>query len=652
MPYDQATTILAIHSPLGPDAIALAGFRGEERISSLFWFELDLVSEERAIDFSSIISQGVTAVIRLSSGGARYVHGIISRFRQASRAHVGGSEPRTAYRAELRPWLWFLTKTKDSRIFQGKSVPEIVKQVFDDFGFPDYTDELTGTYDPREYCVQYQETAFDFVSRLLEDEGIYYYFRHENGKHTLVLADDSAGNSPCPELGPVRYVGAVESSTRGEDAMTACELIEEVVPGSYAITDYDFKAPRTSLLSEASGNDPKLAIFEYPGGYVDKSAGDALATRRMEAEEAAVRRISGNTLCRSLTAGHTFQLIQHERDDVNGEYMLVAVTHRASNDEYQNSFAAVPKGTPFRPPRVTQRPVIPGAQTAIVVGKSGEEIWTDEFGRIKVQFHWDRYGKNDENSSCWIRVAQGWAGRGWGSWFLPRIGQEVVVSFLGGDPDRPLCTGAVYNAEQVVPYALPGEQTKSTLLSRSSKEGAAGNELRFEDRKDSEELYMHAQKDMVVEVENDWTIRVQHDQSITVGNDHDLSVDNDQTVSVTKNRVVTIEEGNDALTVSKGNLAIEVSQGNESHAVKGKRDLVVEGSETHVNKSDFSHEVKGNYVLKVKGNLVIEAKTVTFKSEQSMKLKAGQSLTGESGSDLTLKGGGKVTVKGSEVKNN
>jgi type VI secretion system secreted protein VgrG len=337
---------------------------------------------------------------------------------------------------------------------------------------------------------------------------------------------------------------------------------------------------------------------------------------------------------------------------VNGAYLLLAVTHSADNDEYQNSFEAMPREIPFRPARVTPRPIIAGAQTAVVVGKSGEEIWTDELGRIKVQFHWDRYGKRDENSSCWIRVAQSWAGKGWGSWFLPRIGQEVVVSFLGGDPDRPLCTGSVYNAEQTVPYALPGEQTKSTLLSRSSKDGSAGNELRFEDRKGSEELYMHAQKDMVVEVENDATIGIKHDQSITIDRDQTLSVGGDQTISVAKSRVVTVEKGDELLTVSKGNRAIDVSKGSESHAVKGTRELSVEGDETHANKGNFTQEVKGNYVLRVKGNLVIEAKTVTLKSEQAMNLKAGKALKGESGADLTLKAGGKAAIKGSEVKNN
>ncbi|AUX27881.1 hypothetical protein SOCEGT47_084810 [Sorangium cellulosum] len=652
MPYSQAKTILALHSPLGPDALALVRIHGEERLSGLFRFELDLLSEERAIDFSSIVGQGVTAVIRLSSGGARRIHGVVTRFRQAGRVHVDGAKPRTAYRAEIHPWLWFLTRTTDSRIFQDRSVPDIVKQIFDDLGFSDYRDELTGTYAPREVCVQYQETAFQFVSRLLEEEGIYYYFQHEDGKHTLVLGDDSAGNPRCPELGDVRHVGAAESSTRDEDAMTDCELIEEVVAGSYAATDYNYKSPGTSLLSQASGDRSQLALFEYPGGYADKGAGDAIVTRRIEAEEAVARRLVGSSFCRAFTAGHAFQLVQHERGDVNGAYLLLAVTHSADNDEYQNSFEAMPREIPFRPARVTPRPIIAGAQTAVVVGKSGEEIWTDELGRIKVQFHWDRYGKRDENSSCWIRVAQSWAGKGWGSWFLPRIGQEVVVSFLGGDPDRPLCTGSVYNAEQTVPYALPGEQTKSTLLSRSSKDGSAGNELRFEDRKGSEELYMHAQKDMVVEVENDATIGIKHDQSITIDRDQTLSVGGDQTISVAKSRVVTVEKGDELLTVSKGNRAIDVSKGNESHAVKGTRELSVEGDETHANKGNFTQAVEGNYVLRVKGNLVIEAKTVTLKSEQAMNLKAGKALKGESGADLTLKAGGKAAIKGSEVKNN
>ncbi|EYF02876.1 type VI secretion system Vgr family protein [Chondromyces apiculatus] len=652
MPYAQDNTILAIATPLGANEVYLISLRGEERVSGLFRFDLDLASPERALDFAALVGQGVTVTIRLSAGGARVLHGVVTRLRQAGRVHAGGGEPQTIYRAEVHPWLWFLTRTTDSRIFQEKSVPDIVKQVFDDLGFADYKDGCTGSYQPREYCVQYQETAFDFVSRLLEEEGIYYYFTHEDGKHTLVLADDSGGSLPCPDLAEVRYVSAAESSTRDEDVMTECELTQEVVAGAWAATDYNFQTPETSLLSEAAGEDPKLALFEYPGGYPDKGAGDAIAPKRIEAEEAVQKRLVGASFCRAFIPGHTFKLTLHDRDDANAEYLLLGVVHTADNDDYQNTFEALPKEKAYRPPRLTPKPSIPGAQTAVVVGKGGEEMWVDEHGRIKVQFHWDRYGQKDENSSCWIRVAQGWAGQGWGIWFLPRIGQEVVVAFLGGDPDRPLVTGAVYNATQTLPYGLPGEQTKSTILSRSSKEGSAGNELRFEDKKDSEELYMHAQKDMSVEVENDWTIAVKHDQSITIDNDQTLAVGNDRTVTVAQNQTTTVEEGDYSLTVSKGNRTVDVSKGNEAHSVKGTRDVSVEGAETHANKANFTHDVKGNYVLKVKGNLVIEAKSVTIKSEKAMTLKSGDALKGEAAKDITLKGGGKVTIKGSEVKAN
>ena len=288
----------------------------------------------------------------------------------------------------------------------------------------------------------------------------------------------------------------------------------------------------------------------------------------------------------------------------------------------------------------------------MVVGKKGEEIWTDQYGRIRVHFYWDRLGKKDDKSSCWMRVAQGWAGKGWGAFFLPRIGQEVIVSFLGGDPDRPIVTGSVYNAEQTVPYGLPGAQTKSTILGRSTKNGNAGNEIRFEDLKGSEELYEHAQKDMVFVVEHDWTISVHHDKTETIDHDDTLSVGNDQTVTVTKNRTVTVEEGNQSLTVEKGNRSIDVSKGNETHSVKGKRDVSVVGAETHANKANFTHQVEGNYVLQVKGNLVIEAKTVLIKTEKDMTLKSGKALKSEAAGDVSTKADGKVSVKGSEVKLN
>jgi type VI secretion system secreted protein VgrG len=633
MAYPQANTILAITTPFGADAVLCVRFFGEERISGLFRFDLEMISPERSLDFDTIVGQGVTVKVKRADGKVRHFHGIVTRFLQAGRA---GKQ--TSYRAEIHPKLWLLTKTRDSRIYQNKSVPDIVKAVLSEHGVTDVKDQLTGSYDPRDYCVQHQESAFNFVSRLLEDEGIYYYFEHTDGKHTLVLADDSANSPPCEDLAAVRYIGDSEATALPDDAVIECTLEQRVVVGRYAATDYNFEMPDTSLLVDADGKAGKPEVFEYPGGHKEKGPGESRAKVRIEAEEALKKRLSGRSVCRAFCPGHTFKMKEHERDDVNDDYVVRQVVHSATGQTYTNTFEGFPKSIPFRPPRLTPKPVVYGAQTAVVVGKSGEEIWTDEFGRIKVQFFWDRKGKKDDKSSCFIRVAQGWAGKGWGAFFLPRVGQEVIVSFLDGDPDRPLVTGSVYNASQTVPYALPDNQTKSTVLSRSSKEGSAGNEIRFEDKKDSEEIYVHAQKDMVFEVENDWTITVKHDESRTVKND----------------RKAKIEEGNDSLEVTKGNRTIDVKKGNETHNVKGKRTLEIVDNEAHTNKGNFDHKVKGNYTLKIDGDLVIEAKNITIKAQQAVTMKAGMDFKTEAGMnmvhkagmDLKLDGGMNVDAKG------
>lgn len=618
MAFTQANTILQITTPFGADKLLLTRMHAEERVSTPYRIDLEMVSAESALDFKKILGEGVTVKLLLAGGKARFFHGIVTRFVQTGRAGK-----LTSYRAEVHPKLWLLGKTRDSRIFQKKKVPEIVKGILSDHGVSPVEDKLKGSYTAREYCVQYEESDLDFISRLLEDEGIYYYFKHDDGKHTLVLGDDPSAHAPCPNLAKAKFRGEVSPALAEEDIVVECAVEQQVIVGSYALSDYNFEMPSTSLLAKVDGKSPKLKVYEYPGVYDQKSAGEDRAKLRLEAEEALETRAVGSSYVRVMSAGHTFKLTEHDRPDANVEYALVSVSHVVTGQEYVNTFEAIPKATPFRPPRVTPRPVIHGGQTALVVGKSGEEIFTDKYGRIKVHFFWDRLGKKNEESSCWVRVAQGWAGKGWGAVFLPRIGQEVVVSFLGGDPDRPLITGSVYNAEQTVPYALPGEMTKSTIMSRSSKKGSKGNELRFEDKKDSEEVFLHAEKD----------------QLFTVKNDYVTEVGNDMTTTVKKGkRTATVEEGDETLTVKKGNRTVKVEKGDETHSVKGKRDLKVEGDQTQETKGDWSGKVKGGYTLKVDGDLTIDCKG-------SVTIKAGQSITIKSGTDLTCKAGTALTCK-------
>jgi type VI secretion system secreted protein VgrG len=593
--YIQDNLKLKVSTPLGPNKLLLRSFRGEERISGLFQFTLEMVSEDNAIDFKSIVGKAVTVTLTLGNDVEHHLNGIVGRFVQEET-----NLRLTRYFADIHPWLWLLTKTTDCRNFQNKSTPEILEAVFSDLGFTDFRNDLKKTYDRREYCVQYNESAFNFVSRLMEEEGIFYHFEHVADKHTLVLGDDADAHKTCPglESTPVCFRHSLMDHTQ-DLAVTRCLVEEQVVSGSFAHDDYNFETPNTDLKVESQSDSPAFRVYEYPGGFLKKGAGEKRADMRLDALEHPKKVIRGDSFVRAFVAGHKFQLKDHYRADVNQTYVLEAVSHAATQESYTNSFTAFPADTAFRPPRLTAKPRIAGTQTAIVVGKAGEEIWTDKYGRVKVQFHWDQLGKKDENSSCWIRVDYGWAGKQWGGIFLPRIGQEVIVSYLEGDPDCPLITGAVYNSEQPVPYTLPDEQTKSTVKTNSSKGGNGFNEIRFEDKKDSEELYFHAQKDQNIVVEHDRTKKIL----------------NNETNEIKKDRSTTIQEGNDTYTVAKGNRAFKVDTGNETYDVKGKRDLTVTGNETHTNNANFTHTITGNYSLKVTGNLTIEtAGTLTLKS--------------------------------------
>jgi len=639
MAFAQTGQYLSISTPLGADKLLLRAMHGEERISGLFHFSLEMQSEEKALDFSKVVGKSATVTIALADGTSRYVNGIVGRFVQ------GGSDARfTTYYAELHPWLWLLTMSADCRIYQNKSVPDIVTALFTELGFTDYKNSATGTHNAREYCVQYNETAFAFVSRLLEEEGIFYFFEHADGKHTLVLADASSAFADCPGAATVDY-GAY-GSWEQQNVVTGCTIEEAVIPGSFAVDDFGFETPSTDLMgssdSTVATNGSKRRIYEYPGGFTKKDAAEGLAKLRMEEHEGPRKLLRGTSVCRAFVSGTKTTLQKHYRDDANAAYVLAHVSHSATANDYANSFEAFPADVVFRPRRLTRKPSIPGTQTAIVVGKSGEEIWTDQYGRVKVQFHWDQKGKSDENSSCWIRVAQGWAGKAWGAMFLPRIGQEVVVSFLEGDPDRPLITGSVYNAEQTVPYALPGEQTKSTIKSNVSKDGGGFNEIRFDDKKDSEEIFVQAQKELNTVVRNNETHKVGFEKK-DKGN---------QTIDVYNDRTVTVDQGNEKLQVKTGNREVLVDTGNETHKVKGTRTLEVTGAETHTNKDNFDQKVAGNFTLKVDGDLTIQATgKITIKSTGDMALSSSAAVSAKATTDLKLEALNVSTKATADLKN-
>jgi len=623
----MADVFVTITTPAGKD-LTLHGFRGEEGLSSLFRLELDLISKNKELDFKKMLGKSATLKIGLKDKSDRYLNGIITRFTQAETDGVY-----THYRAELRPWLSLLALTADNRIFQNKTTPEILEAVFSDLGFTDFKNSLKGVYAPREYCVQYHESTLSFVLRLMEDEGIFYFFTHEDGKHTLVLGDDSDAYPDIP--GDAEVPLGVHPEL---EPITECFFEERVITNEFSMTDYNFEVPTTDLFVKTGGGDPKLGWYEYPGIYAKKDEGDSRAKLRIEAREHPSKALHGRGHCRSLVSGHKWKLSGHQRAELNQEYVAYALRHEGTVHTYENRFEAFPASLLFRPPQITPWPRIAGSQTALVVGKSGEEIWTDKYGRIKVQFHWDRLGKKDENSSIWIRVSHSWAGKGYGTIFIPRIGQEVVVSFLDGNPDRPLVTGVVYNAQQTVPYALPDNQTRSTLKTNSSKGGGGDNELRFEDKKDSEEIFLHAQKDFNQVVENDKTTEVKNDEKITVKHDQTIEVENDQKLTVKKNRTTEISEGDDALTVKKGKYTVNVDEGDSALTFKGKLDAEVHKEETHTNKKKFTHEVDDEYVLTIKKDLKIEVdgdikivckKSISMEGKGGIKIESGQDLVSE-----------------------
>ncbi len=523
------------------------------------------------------------------------------------------------------------------------STPDIVQQILQNNGFDQGTDfkiSTAGTYGLREYCVQYNETSLNFVSRLLEEEGIFYYFEHSDGSHVLVLADHPSDCPVCVNLSTANFVTETSRAWLETDIVTSAGMEEIVVPKTFQLTDYDFTSPASSLLSTVSGTGTG-SLYEYPGLYTTKDDGDARVKIRLDEAQSLQKTLWGESICRTFRSGQKFTLAQHPLDALNADYVLHSVSHSGAHNRYSNSFSGFPADAAFRPPRAAAKPRIHGTQTAVVVGKSGEEIWTDQYGRIKVQFYWDQVGKNDENSSCWIRVAQGWAGKNWGATWLPRIGQEVVVAFLDGNPDRPLVVGSVYNGQQPVPYALSDQQTKSTIKSSSSKGGSGFNEIRFEDKAGSEEVYMHAQKDMTVEILNDLTWTVSHNETATVTND----------------RSATISQGNELLTVSQGNRSTTVSQGNDTLTIsQGTRTVSVTGSESHTSKNGFTHEVTGDFTLKVTGSITIQATGgITIKSGTSLEIDAGTSLTLQAGTSLTGNAGTSLSLAGSvsaELKGN
>jgi type VI secretion system secreted protein VgrG len=628
--FTQASRALRIDTPLGSDTLLLRSFSGQEGVSQLFRFQLELLSENDSISFDSIVGKKVTVHLQILDS-ERGFNGFISRFSQGRR-----DENLTYYRAEMVPWLWFLTRKADCRIFQHKTAPDIIKKVFEDLGFQDFQFRLYGSFRPRDYCVQYRETNFNFVSRLMEEEGICYFFEHsqDGSKHTLVLANDEGAHKPCPGQ-PKARCDLVSGGRRFEDVISEWRVEQEYRPSAWAHTDYNFETPSTDLMVSVK-EEGTYEIYDYPGVYTKKGDGDQLAKTRLQETLAFKSRVSGKSNCRCFTAGSLVEVTDHYRKDMNQKWMLTAVYHQCTmgeayisggNDEgffYSNTFECIPASVPFRPLRVTPKPSVQGCQTALVVGPDGEEIYTDKYGRVKVQFHWDREGKKNENSSCWIRVSSPWAGKGWGGISIPRIGQEVVVDFLEGDPDQPIIVGRVYHAESMPPFPLPAMAVVSGLKSNSTKGGGGYNEMSMNDTKGKEMVTIHAQYDM--------SSTVEHDDTQTIHNNRTITVDGTHTETVTK-----------AVTEN----------------YKNNQTTTVDGTNTETVKGAVTENYKTNQTTTVNQEIVITSQTaavhVTASTEIQLLVGASKLLmksTGEielNGVNITINGAALVTVKGGIV---
>ena len=515
----QESRQLALGCALGDDAFYVRSATYTERLGQPFTLELDLTLVDAGKGNVSQLA-GSSVTLRLSAphdGDAeaqRYVNGVVSRVRRRGLGGVagnaGGAAASNQYSMTVVPDLWLLGRTSDCRIWQDATATEVLDATLSNFGRVEAETRLSGAYRQRDMLVQYRETTLNFVQRLCEDEGIYYYFQHEDGGHRAVFCDDPAAHEAdehCPPL------------SGDADADTGARLLDwtaqaGVLSNSWALGDFDPLAPRKDLAAGAS-HEPyfsatDLPMFDHPGGYGELADGEQLAERRQQAADTPGMIYGGVTRCRHVHPGRVIEIVEHPDEVFNGKFLVVGCTWHATNSdpetggnggqEFVCRFDVCDEQHPFRPQRAAPKPLVQGPQTAIVSGPSGSELHVDEHGRVKVQFHWDRYGTADENSSAWIRVAKPIAGNGWGFAAWPRIGQEVVVDFLEGDPDRPLIVGGVYNGTNKPPYKLPDEVTKSTFKSNSTPGGDGFNELRFEDKDGKEQIFVHAQRRMDVRV--------------------------------------------------------------------------------------------------------------------------------------------------------
>jgi len=608
--------IAKVHTPLAK-ALAFRQMKGREEISRLFDWQLEMLADKNAnIDPTSLLGKDITVELELQGGGKRYFNGQVARV-----AFLGGESLADIdiwrYEARLRPWLWYLTRRANFRIFQNQTVPDILDKIFANYPFPVQKKLGGGHYRQWTYCVQYQETDFNFVSRLMEHEGIYYHFEHELGRHTLVLTREVSSHKTVPSYATIPYIPGNRAVVADEEHIDDWQIAKEVNSGAFVTDDYDFEKPDASLsqrrMKSFGHPHDEYEVYEWPGGYIDPADGDNYAQVRLDEQQTPHETGVGRSDARGLAPGYRFTMKKNTRQDQNREYLILSVNYFIRDNPYHSGgdgpaewkfvFTAQPATAPFRPIRLTPKPITNGPQTAVVVGPPGEEIWTDKYGRVRVLFHWDRreeqYDRDSrpyiEEASCWMRVSQPWAGTNFGGMFLPRIGQEVIVDFLCGDPDQPIITGRVYNYNEMPPYELPKYKDYSTFKTRTTKYGGPRdyNELRFVDTKGKEQVFIHANWRMDVRVKWNYyetTKESRHtcigkEYALTVGGSHDHHVRGDHIQEVNGKKEYTVD----------GSLGIGV-KGSKTEIIRGKVELNATTS--------ITMEAMTSIVLKVGANFI------------------------------------------------
>lgn len=635
---------------------------GHEALSQLFDYHVELLCEDDTIKLEDILGTPIALTMQLHDGGERYFHGHVVQF-----IYAGTAGSYACYHACVRPWLCFLAMTADCRIFQNLSVPDIAEQIFKKYPSAAYSLILNEQHLVREYCVQYNECDLAFIHRLFEDEGIFYFFEHKSGEHKLIVTDSDQAYTQRAGYKDVPFYPRDDQSRRERDHLYDWRSVLDVRPGRFIQTSFDFEKPKAELETRRLAPLPHAQaegeIYCYPACYTAVDAGDHLAQIRLEESQAAHKRMRGAGTVAGLGCGQTFSLTNYPRKDQNGKYQVLSVEHEIWADAYRSSSSGgeeepylctievQPSAVPFRPPLVTPKPVMAGPESAIVTGPAGEEIWTDKYGRVKVQFPWDRLGKNDENSSCWVRVSQAWAGGGFGSIHIPRIGQEVLVEFLQGNVDRPIITGRVYDGTNMPPFALPGNATQSGIKSNSSKGGGGSNELRFEDKKGQEQVYLHAEKNEDIVVGNDKTEAVGHDETIQIANDRTekvgknetLSVGVDRSRSVGSNETVTVGANQ---TVTIGASRTDTVMLNEARTVGIAQQQTVGATRNVTVGATQAHEIGLNDAWLVGMNRTTDiGKNDSTSIGNNRGVDIGDNDTLDVGKELTINVGDQITLK-------